>query len=241
LVRDTGCLRQIQTMYAPAPYNGANATPWVGSTAVTANSVVFSNIFTYQYQTNGVSGTTAPAYPSGTSNYPPSTAFADGTATLLYVQDVEKIPFSQMPQGLNTIDILNVNLYWGNTRVPMRYMPWTQFNAELRFWQNYIGRPICFSVYNQNTLYLAPVPDQVYQLELDTIVQPTNLVNSTDTDNILIPWSNPIQFYAAYQAKFYEQSFGESELFKQQYISQVQSVLAGTNTRRMPNPYSTIY
>ena len=53
-----------------------------------------------------------------------------------------------------TVDVININLYWGNTRVPLRYLPWSQFNAELRFWQNYIGRPQAFSIYGQQQIYL---------------------------------------------------------------------------------------
>ena len=93
---------------------------------------------------------------------------------------VEVYPFSGLPQGNLTLDVLNVNLYWGNSRIPLRYLPWTQFNAELRYWQNYIGRPIAFSMYGVQSFYVSPVPDQVYPIEVDTVVQPTALVNLTD-------------------------------------------------------------
>ena len=157
------------------------------------------------------------------------------------VTNQEIYTFSSLPQGVQTMDILNINLYWVNSRVPMRYLPWTQFNAELRFWQNYVGRPIAFSLYGPQQFYLAPVPDQVYVLEIDTVIEPTNLVNSTDVDPIPDPWTGPVPFYAAYLAKFKEQSYGEAELFNQQYKNRVQSVLTGTYTRRMPDPYNSIY
>jgi hypothetical protein len=148
---------------------------------------------------------------------------------------------STLPQGVNTMDIININLIWGNTRIPLRYLPWTQFNSELRFWQNYIGRPIAFSMYGPQNYYISPVPDQVYQMELDTIILPTPLVNAGDVDQIPDPWTTPVPFYACYQAKFKEQSYGESEIFKQEYMKQAQSVLATTYTRRMPDPYSSPY
>jgi hypothetical protein len=157
------------------------------------------------------------------------------------VTNQEIYTFAHLPQGVQTMDILNINLYWGNSRVPMRYLPWTQFNAELRFWQNYVGRPVAFSLYGPQQFYLAPVPDQVYVLEIDTVIEPTNLVSSSDVDPIPDPWTGPVPFYAAYIAKFKEQSYGEAELFNQQYKNRVQSVLTGTYTRRMPNPYNSIY
>ena len=147
-----------------------------------------------------------------------------------------------MPQGNLTMDIININLYWGNTRIPLRYLPWTQFNAELRFWQNYVGRPIAYSMYGPNGFYISPVPDQNYAMEVDTIVRPVDLVtlDQVDTD-VPHPWQNPIPFYAAYLAKYKEQSYGEAELFKQQYSMQMQNVLSSTFTRRMPDPYSRPY
>lgn len=147
-----------------------------------------------------------------------------------------------LPRGVYTMDIVNINLYWGNTRVPLRYLPWTQFNAELRFWQNYVGRPVAFSMYGPNAFYLGPVPDQNYAIELDTVVRPTELLVLTEVDtDIPEPWQNPIPFYAAYLAKYKEQSYGEAELFKNQYTAQMQNVLAGSFTRRMPDPYSRPY
>jgi hypothetical protein len=248
LVRDTGCLRTVQNTSTPIassnPYLNTNtnttpATPWVASTTVTAGQYVFSNIYIYQYQTSGTSGTAAPAYPTGTNIFPPTTTFADGTATLLYVQNAEIIPFQALPSGINTVDILNINLYWGNSRIPMRYLPWSDFTSQLRYWQNYIGRPICFSVYGQQQIYIAPVPDQSYYIELDTVILPNPLTTLSQVDTILDPWSTAVQYYAAYKAKFYEQSYGEAEIYQQQYNKKVLNILNSTYTRRIPNPYSS--
>ena len=161
--------------------------------------------------------------------------------TVNTVTNQEVYQFSALPSGIQTMDILNINLYWGNTRIPLRYLPWTQFNAELRFWQNYIGRPIAFTVYGQQAFYLAPVPDQVYAMELDTIILPTALVNATDVDPIISPWTDPVAYYACHTAKFKEQSYGEAEIFLNQYKAKAMSVINTTFTRRLPDPYSTPY
>lgn len=265
VTRDTGALREIVVAQTPcqvAPGSTinnatpANPTIWVANTAVTLNTFVFSNIFIYQYTTAGTSGSTAPAYPaSGTnnySNYPPTTAFADGTAQLTYVGNCENISYAALTQlmgssplspssGNTVLDIVNINLYWGNTRVPMDYLPWSDFNARLRFWQNYIGRPLAYSIYGQQQIYLGPVPDQTYQIEIDCVVLPNelNLSTSTATDVLNDPYTKPVQFYAAYLAKFYEQSFGESEIYKQEYQKQINSVLNSVFTRRLPSAYSS--
>jgi hypothetical protein len=148
-----------------------------------------------------------------------------------------------MPQGANTLDILNINLYWGNSRVPLDYLSWSDFNARLRFWQNSIGRPVAFSIYGQNTIYIGQIPDQIYQLEIDTVILPTDLVlaNPTVADSIQDPYTSAPKFYAAYLAKYYEQSFGEAEIYKQEYLKQATSILNSVFTRRIPSAYSSPY
>jgi hypothetical protein len=157
------------------------------------------------------------------------------------VTNQEVYSFSSLPQGAQTMDILNINLYWGNMRVPLAYLAWTDFNAKLRPWQNFYSRPVAFSFYGPQQFYLGPNPDQVYALELDTVIEPLPLVNPGDVDPIPDPWTGPVSFYACYLAKFKEQSYGEAELFQQQYQKRVQSVLTGTYTRRLPDPYSRMY
>jgi len=156
-------------------------------------------------------------------------------------QNSETLSFSALPNGINTLDVLNINLYWGNTRIPLRYLAWTDFNAQLRYWQNYVGRPVGFSMYGQQTIYFGPVPDQNYQLDVDTVIMPNALTSNSSVEQIPDPYTSPVAFYAAYKAKFKEQSFGESQIFKQEYQRQVQSVLNSTFTRRMPNPYQMNY
>lgn len=243
IVRDTGCLRTVQISQTPCTpvAGGANPYIWAAGATVNTGDYVFSNIFIYQVVTGGVLGSTVPPYPSGSNVYPPSTSFTDGTATLQYAGPCEVINYSCLPQGLYTLDVLNINLYWGNTRIPLRYLPWTQFNAELRFWQNYIGRPIAFSIFGQGQIYISPVPDQVYTIDLDTVILPAALTNLAATDVINDPYTAPVKYYAAYLAKYYEQSFGEAEIYLQQYKTQAQAVLASTFTRRMPDPYSSPY
>lgn len=155
--------------------------------------------------------------------------------------NAETLAFSSLPQGTKTLDVININLYWGNTRVPLRYLAWSDFNAQLRYWQNYIGRPVAFSMYGQQTIYFGPVPDQTYQLDVDTVIMPTDLVTGAEVDPIPDPYTSPVAYYAAYKAKFKEQSYGESQIFKQEYQRQVQAVLNSVFTRRMPNVYQMNY
>ena len=243
VVRDTGCLRTVQVSQTPCTpvAGGANPVIWASGLAVTAGQYVFSNVYIYQIVTGGTLGTAVPPYPSATYVYPPSgtLTLSDSSVTYQYVGPCEVINYAALPSGLLTLDIININLYWGNSRIPLRYLPWTDFNAQLRYWQNNVQRPICFSIYGQSQIYLGPVPDQAYVIDLDTVILPTAMVNLSDTDTINDPYDTVVQFYAAHLAKYYEQSFGEAEIYLQQYKQKTQSVLVSVFTRRIPTPYST--
>ena len=240
VARDTGCLRTLQITATPISNTGVPATVWTAGATVTAGQFIFNNIFIYEVTVSGVLSTTAPPYPASGYAFPPSTPFTDGTATLQYSGPAEIIPYATIATG-TTLDILNVNVYWGNSRIPLRYLPWSNFNAQLRYWQNYVGRPVCFSVYGQNNIYIGPVPDQAYVVEIDSTILPTALSLNTPNvnDQIQDPYTTPVAFYAAYKAKYKEQSYGEAEIYKQEYAKQVQAVLNSVYTRRIPDPYST--
>lgn len=240
VARDTGCLRKLQVSQTPIAPSGYTGTPvaWTANTAVAQGSLIFSNIFTYVVTTAGTTGDDPPQYPLQGGTFPPSTPFTNGTAEFQYAGNCEIIPFASLPDSTQTLDILNINVFWGNSRYPLSYLPWTQFNAQLRYWQNYIGRPIAFSVFGQSQIYISPVPDQAYTIELDTTVLPLPLVNGAEIDTIIDPYTTPVAYYAAYTAKFKEQSYGESEIYYQQYVNKVRSVLNTTFTRRLPDPYS---
>jgi hypothetical protein len=242
VARDTGCLRTLQITSTPISNTGVAASIWTAGATVTAGEFVFSNIFIYEVTQSGVLGDTAPPYPAANYTFPPSTPFTDGTAQLQYSGPAEIIPYATLSNG-TTLDILNVTIYWGNSRIPLRYLPWSNFNSQLRYWQNYVGRPVCFSVYGQQQIYIGPVPDQSYVCEIDTTILPTPLSLNTPNavDPIQDPYTTPVAFYAAYKAKYKEQSYGEAEIYKQEYLKHVNAVLNSTFTRRIPDPYSTPY
>jgi len=243
VVRDTGCLRTLQVTQTPISSGGNVATAWAASTPVTAGDYLFSNIFIYQVTVSGTTDTTPPPYPASGSTFPPTAPFTNGTATLQYSGPAELINYAAMPNGQYTLDVMNITLYWGNSRIPLRYLPWSNFNAQLRYWQNYVGRPVCFSTYGQGQIYIAPVPDQSYYMEIDTVVMPTPLTTAAPStvDTIVSPYTSPVAFYAAYKAKYKEQSYGEAEIYKQEYMKQVNSVQNSVFTRRIPDPYSSPY
>ena len=149
----------------------------------------------------------------------------------------ETYPYSALPSGISTFDVLNITLLWGGMRVPLTYMPFTEFNLKMRNWQSFQNRPVAFSVYGNSTIYVGAIPDQTYSSEWDTVVAPATLVNNTDVDTISFPFTEPVTFYAAYMAKFKEQSYEEAEKFLQTYTQKIGAAIRSSFTRRISNPF----
>lgn len=155
-----------------------------------------------------------------------------------FLQGQEVYPYSVYPQGASTIDILNVTLLWGNSRIVLGQMSFSEFNPKFRTYQNLQSRPVVFAKFGQSSLYIGPIPDQTYQVELDTVCLPAALVNVTDADTLVFPYSSPVAYYAAHKAKYKEQSYVESQTFHQEYVMKCKAALVQTLTRSIPSLYT---
>lgn len=139
------------------------------------------------------------------------------------------------------IDLLGITVIWGQTRVPLFYMAFTEFQVRMRTWVTNRSRPAVWSntgIGPGMTIYIQPVPDQNYSAYADVIYIPNDLVDDSTVDEITFPYADAVKYYAAYQCKFKEQNFGEAEIFKNQYKDKAMWALSQSFTRRMPNPYS---
>jgi len=134
----------------------------------------------------------------------------------------------------NTLDILSVTIIWGNFRIPLNYMPFTELTAKLRMWTTWQQRPAAFSVFGQQTLYVGPLPDMTYVSEMDSVILPNVLIDNTTVEQIAYPFTTPVPYYAARLAKIKEQSYAEAEMFFQMYKKRALDSLASTFTRRLP-------
>lgn len=141
------------------------------------------------------------------------------------------------PETQSVIDVLNINLIFGNTRFALSYYPWTKFNARMRSWQNFQQRPVVFSTYGGSSIYIAPQPDQAYAMEADCVYLPTFLELPTDAEVIADPYTTAVKFFAAHLAKMYEQSYNDAEMFRQNYRREIQNIIGAVQTRRIVSPY----
>jgi hypothetical protein len=157
------------------------------------------------------------------------------TSTLVIGQ--EAYPLSSFGSN-DTFDVLNIRLQWGSVWYQLDYLPFGQMSTFMRASSTRKTRSTAFSVYGQQTIYVSPVPDQAYPIELDTIVAPAALVLYTDPDFIAFPYVGLVKFYAAYLAKFGQQSYDESAKLESEYTKRLKEALRSSFTRRIASMYT---
>jgi hypothetical protein len=138
-----------------------------------------------------------------------------------------------LPTTPQTVDIVNATCIWGNSRVPLGYMPFSLFSATFRTWTNYQRVPAAFSIYNSTQFWIGYTPDQAYPIELDTAVLPANLANDNTIDTIPPPYDEAVKFFAASLARLKLQQYTEYKALQSMYTEKV-TKLGCMSPRRIP-------
>jgi hypothetical protein len=136
------------------------------------------------------------------------------------------------------IDVMEIDLYYGSTRYPLYYKPWTKLNANFRYWVNNQQRPQLFTRMGALSVYIAPIPDQNYLSDWILAINPYPLIDNNTAEEIPAPFTEPVIYWAAYRAKFGEQSLGEAQIFKNEYISRRNMVQRSFMTFINPDQYA---
>jgi hypothetical protein len=151
--------------------------------------------------------------------------------------NVEQYPFSGFTHAGQTIDVLGITVIWGNERIALRWMPWTEFTAFLRPWVQFQQVPFVWSKYGDTTVFVGPKPDQTYATEIDTIEAPNTLIDNTTVEQLIYPRTDPVPYYAAYLAKYKEQSYGEANIFLADFWRKVREGATSMQLRRIRDIY----
>jgi len=139
--------------------------------------------------------------------------------------------------GPQLVEVLGITVYWSATeRVNLAYMPFRRFNARYRRYVPYYQRPETFSRMGANNVFLGPNPDQSYVSDWDVAVIPNALTADATVEQIPVPFQEPVQYYAAYKAKFKEQSQGEAQIFFAQYMEILKMCARSYMQTTIPNP-----
>lgn len=241
---DTGCLRRLVTAYLS---EGLEQYPIGGVTGfdLTDGGSGFAD-GTYALGISGGGGTGA------TATYTCVDGAVDSIAITDTGSDYTSAPTITFPSGggssaaatagiipADTLDIMNITPIWGNQRIPLRYMPFTEFNAKLRTWIVNQQTPCVWSRYGTSggTAFVQPIPDQTYTTEFDTTILPDDLADDSTVDTLQYPFTSPVAYYACWKAKYKQQAYQEGEIFLTDYKRKILEAQASVQMRRIPNPY----
>jgi len=140
----------------------------------------------------------------------------------------------------NVLDIYTVSVLWGQQRPMLEWLPFSKFQAYCRLNTRTTTSPpsIWTEYWEQNVFYLFGIPTQNWIFELDTICNSTPLVNTTDLDTqILQPYDDAVQYYAAYLCMIKLQQFGHAQFFKGEFEERMRRLQATSKSPRVYNHY----
>ena len=246
LVRDTGSYRRLQQIYLST---GVEVYPFGGVTGfnVTAGGSGYGANSTVTVASSGVTGgVTATATPTFTSGVLTSIQVVNNGTLYAAAPAVTITPVGGGSGAAatayfihsQTIDVVNWTVLWGQRRVTNSRWDWTKFNTFARCWVNYLGIPSAFSVYSYNSVYVAKIPDQTYNVELDSVMQPPLLVDDTTLEVIPIVMQDPIQYFAAHLAQIKMQAWDKSDAMYRRYNLEVLKAINSSFTRAIKYPYA---
>jgi hypothetical protein len=173
--------------------------------------------------------------------------------TLALTQGVQVYPFSSIvyPSASSVSGIqgpLNIRQAWrvvgsGQTWITPRPWPWFSL-YELSNPAPAQGPPVVWSQYGQGvngTIYVSPVPDQSYTLNVDVPSYPITLVDDTTVEAIPYAFTDAVPFFAAYYALLAAQSTArqaDADRMLQRYTQFVQRARSMANPSVLPFIYS---
>lgn len=111
-----------------------------------------------------------------------------------------------IPTGAGIASIVglqSVAVSWGAQKPVLDWIDWSAFQAYWRSYNYGTNWPVIWAQYAQGasgSVYLAPIPSQVQQMEWDCYCFPINLVDDTTVEAIPDPFTSAVKYYAARQA-----------------------------------------
>ena len=244
---DSGSVRSIVNFYLSLgqeyyPFNGALSALTVSSAGggyTSAPTIAFSGgggsgaTATASISSGTVSGITITANGTGYTAAPTVTVTGGGaTATATITAAI-----------LTAVDILNISVNWGNSWITLDYAYFTAFQAKARYYRSITGQPAVWSKgppYNssgQDYFYIFQIPSASYQCDVDAILYPDVLIDDTTVEQLQYPYTDRVQYYASYLAKYKQQNFDESARFLQMYDEMMRRGNASRVQRRIPSAY----
>jgi hypothetical protein len=82
-----------------------------------------------------------------------------------------------------------------------------------------------------------PIPNQTYQLEIDCICLPSDLVSDQDYEAIPDPWTDAVPYFAAHLAYLELQNLNAAKFYEDLFDKRLSGYSSAARSGRRMNPY----
>lgn len=243
---DSGSVRQLFNFYLSQsqesyPFSGALA-----ALTITSAGATFTSSATVSFSGGGGTGATATAsISSGTISGLTITANGSGyTGTPTVTIAGDGVTASASATIMQAFDILGITVNYNNSWITLGYTYFTEFQAKARFYRNVTGQPAMWSdgppsgSGGGRAFYIFQIPSMTYQCDIDAIIQPTALVDDNTAEQLQYPYTDCVQYFACYLAKYKQQQFEEAANFGRIYDDLMRRGASMKYQRRIPNAFS---
>jgi hypothetical protein len=217
---------------------GAQAT----ATAVVVGGTISSIILTY-----GGQGYFQPSVTITDSVGKGAVATATTQTLCATTAGQEVYPFSAIDlssfAGVSSIHLIgSVSVIFSQFRYSLQYKAFSEYQALIRQYSSgfYQYVPAYFSQFGQGvrgSLYMYPIPNQTYQLEIDCICLPSDLVSDQDYEAIPDPWTDAVPYFAAHLAYLELQNLNAAKFYEDLFDKRLSGYSSAARSGRRMNPY----
>lgn len=162
-------------------------------------------------------------------------------------QGQEVYPFSFFDlspfPGIASIHMIRgVAVIFSQFRYMLKYACWSEYQALVRQYSSgfYQYVPAVFSQFGQGaagSLYLYPIPNQTYQIEVDCCCLPSDLLSDGDPEALPDPWCDAVPWFAAHLAYLELQNIGTAQMYLKMFEDRVGRYSHAARPGRRINPY----
>jgi len=141
----------------------------------------------------------------------------------------------------NVFDVKAISVLWGVQRWTASWLPFQAYQAFMRANTSQFRYPGVWTVFwEMQQIYLYPVPDQPYGLDIEAVSTPNALANLADVDTqVIAPVNDAVQFYAANLLISKMQNTQMNDYWEKRYERRLFQLLATKNSARTMNTYNT--
>jgi hypothetical protein len=234
------------TLTVSAPDFPSGTGPFPNGDQATATAAIIGGTFSAVNSVYGGAGYFQPQMtitdPTGTgASVTPVMSFINQLEQGREVYPFSSVDLSQFPGVESIYFARSVSIIYANYRYSLPVYSFSTYQAMIRqypFQYQYV--PTFAAQFGQGTsgsLYMYPLPSQVYQYELDCSCLPQDLLTNNSVEAIPGPWTDAIPYFAAHLAYLELQNFNYAKGYFDLFDTMMNRYGSYARRGRVSNPY----